>query len=569
MFSLHRRFVMIFAAIFALGGAAGYRFFIWYTDDVVSVLGQRLVERNALYEKAQLLGLMTREVTLAKKMASSPVLKDWIAHESDPHRTAHATAEMEDYRQFFRSKSSFLVIADSGNYYFNDDKGGHPLDQPRYTLNPNILKDGWFYATLRNVKDVQLNVDTDRHLALTRVWINAVMHDNKGRAIAVAGSGVDLSDFIQSVIRKQANGGSNLLIDERGAIQAHQDMELIDFASVRKGETLEYQKTLDSLLSRPADAALLADAMKELIAGERDVRSLEVTIQGHPQLLGIAWIPEVRWFVVSMMATESGALASHLPGGIMLLMAALVTVLIVATLLVEHLVMRRLDRLDKATAQLATGNYAVDLNDGSRDEIGRLTRAFAAMARRVATYTDDLKKQVAERTAELVALASSDPLTGLLNRRGMSERLNGEMNRLRREHRRFGLLHIDLDFFKAINDQHGHAAGDAVLVSTANCLKRSIRDYDACARWGGEEFLVALFNLADEQELESVALKLCAAVREQTVVWQGQTIRVTCSIGALMAIPDADLDNLLSRVDTACYAAKAAGRDQLIVERGR
>ncbi len=563
--SLRQRFILIFVSIFAIGGAAGWRLVSWYSNDVVTVMGQQLAERNALFHKSQLTGLMTREVTLAQKMASSPVLKEWIANESDVKQRARAIAEIEDYRQYFRTQSSFLVIAKSGNYYFNDGKGDHPLGKPRYVLSTENLKDGWFYATLRNVKDVQLNVDTDRQLGLTRVWINTVVRDAKGDPVAVVGTGIDLSEFIAGVIRTQEGDSINLLMDEHGAIQAHQDVSLIDFASARKAETAELQNTFARLIADPTQVAQVDFAMQELKAGQRDARSLEIDLQGQRRLLGMVWIPEVRWFMVSLSSPSGMSRSSRLPIAAVVLIAILGLVVLVAAFTVERAVVRRLSRLDDATSKVAQGRLDFELDDESPDEIGRLSRAFASMAKHVASNTEDLKRQVAERTAALEELANTDPLTGLLNRRGMTGRLAHEMNRLQREGRKFALLHIDLDHFKSINDRFGHAAGDTVLEQVAKCLKANIRNYDACARWGGEEFLIALFDTSSVTELAAVAEKVRLSISTVVTESQGQFVSCSGSIGAVLADPDTDLDTLLVRADEACYQAKAAGRNTVIV----
>ena len=171
--SLRQQFLWMFLIIFGVGSGVGYRIFLWYNEDIVSLLGYRLVERNALYQKGQLLSVLSPEITLARKMASSPVLKAWVQQESDPGRRTRAMAELSDFRQFFRSQSYFFAIAESGHYYYGDAKSDSPADQPRYQLEPTLLKDGWFYASLRNSSPLQLNVDTDRHLGITQIWINA------------------------------------------------------------------------------------------------------------------------------------------------------------------------------------------------------------------------------------------------------------------------------------------------------------------------------------------------------------------------------------------------------------
>ena len=563
--NLHSRFLLLFGTIFVLGGTAGYQFFVWYSDEVVTVLGQRFAERNVLYEKSKILGIVTREVTLAQKMASSPVLRDWVAAEKDPLKRQRAIAELEDYRSFFRSRSYFFALAASGNYYYNDDRGGHSLDAPRYTLARDVQKDGWFYVTLDKVKDTQLNVDTDRHLGLTKVWINAVVRDGQGRAVAVTGSGVDLSDFIRSAVSSELGGATNILIDRNGAIQAHQDVSVIDFASVRKAAGNESQNTLFDLLDRPHEAAALRDAMSALVAGEHEVQTLELRVQGRRQLTGLVWVPEIQWFVLTMTQPDAVTASSALPAASLFLVIVLGLVLLGAAVILERSVIRRLARLDAAARTLAAGNARPLLTDNSPDEIGHLTRTFNSMAECIASHTEDLERQVAERTATLEQMAHSDFLTGLLNRRGILVRMETERHRLARSGGKIGVLIIDVDLFKRINDNWGHAVGDLALIGVAGVLKASVRAYDGVARWGGEEFLVGMFDLSNFAELEAVAENLLKAIRQARLDCHGTDVSLTYSIGGVLAEATASLDEIIKQADDALYRAKNEGRDRAVL----
>lgn len=563
--NLHSRFLLLFGVIFVLGGAAGYQFFVWYTDEVVSVLGQRFAERNVLYEKSKIVSILTREVTLAQKMASSPVLKDWVAAEQDGKARQRAIAELEDFRGFFRSRSYFFALAASGNYYYNDDSGGHALEAPRYALDQSVQKDGWFYVTLRDVKDTQLNVDTDRHLRLTKVWINAVVRNGQGKAVAVTGSGVDLSDFIRSVVSSELGGAANILIDRNGAIQAHQDVSVIDFASVRKAAGKESQSTLFDLLDRPNEADALRRAMAALVAGEHEVQTLELRVQGHRQLTGLVWVPEIQWFVLTMTQPDAVKASSALPAASLFLVVMLGLVLLGAAIILERSVVRRLARLDQAARTLTEGKPRPALVDNSPDEIGHLTRTFNSMAERIASHTEELERQVAERTVALEEMAHSDFLTGLLNRRGVMVRMETERKRLVRSGGKLGVLIVDLDLFKRINDNWGHAVGDLALVEIARVLKDSVRTYDGVARWGGEEFLVGMFDLSCFAELEAVANNLLNAVRQVRLDCHGVDVSLTYSIGGILADATVSLDEIIKQADDALYRAKNEGRDRAVL----
>ncbi|MCK6391959.1 MAG: diguanylate cyclase [Azonexus sp.] len=564
--NLRSRFLLLFGLIFVLGGAVGYRFFDWYASAVMNELGQRFAERNVLYEKSKILGIVTREVTLAQKMASSPVLRTWAQQEAEPAARIRAIEELEDFRGFFRSHSYFFALAKSGHYFYNDDRGGFDPVLPRYTLDRGVDKDGWFYVTLDKVKDTQLNVDTDRVLGLTKVWINTVVRDPAGKAVAVTGTGVDLSDFIRSVVSSPMGGAANVLVDRHGAIQAHQDVSMIDFASVRKAVGNEAQNTVFSLLDHAGDAVALRQAMAALVAGDAEVLTLELQIQGHRQLTGIVWVPEIQWFVLTMTHPEAAiGAAGPLTKGALLVICLLGVLLIAAAYWLERTVVSRLARLDDAAQALADGQFPAMPADASGDEIGRLNRSFRHMAERISRHTEDLEHQVSDRTEALERMAHTDFLTAVLNRRGMMQRLAVEQNRLGRSGEAMGILIVDIDHFKRINDTRGHAVGDFALVEVAKMLRESVRTYDAVARWGGEEFLIGLFGLSNFAELENIANKLLTVVRERTLTCDGLSFALTYCIGGVLADPAGELDEIIRQADDALYRAKHGGRDRAIL----
>jgi diguanylate cyclase (GGDEF)-like protein len=169
------------------------------------------------------------------------------------------------------------------------------------------------------------------------------------------------------------------------------------------------------------------------------------------------------------------------------------------------------------------------------------------------------------RTLALEALAYRDTLTGLANRRSMSERLEAELARARRRNRPLLVAMVDVDFFKQINDTLGHASGDEVLVELAGRLVRALRREDVVGRWGGEEFCV-LCPDTNAEAGEAVLQRLVAAVKAAPVETKSGAVRVTVSVGAtLLATTDKLGNDPLSRADAALYAAKRAGRDRFVL----
>jgi diguanylate cyclase (GGDEF)-like protein len=563
--SLRRRLLALFVVIFVIGGLVAHRIVTRYADDVASTLGAEVVERHALLGQSNIRRTVSSEVVLAQKLASSKAVRAWLANESDPTTRATAIAELDADRRFLRSRSYFLAHARSGNYYYADDDGSHDATAPRYTLSPDNPKDGWFYATLKRGADVELNVDTDRHLGVTSVWINVPVRSPDGEGLAVAGSGVRLTEVIESVVRAEDDGVMSMLVDADGAIQAHADRSKIDWASARKSATNEIRSTIFDGLGSDLERRRLREAFARLAAGGDAATALPLTLDGASHFVGIAYIPEIRWYVVTSASPAAFGSVARLPEALPRLAIALMLVLVGVAFLLERLLFARLSRLDASVRRLGEGHYELDHVDSRPDELGRLATTLRAMADRIARHTHELENQVRERTAELEAIALTDPLTACLNRRGMTSRLEAERNRHARGGQRIGVLLLDLDHFKRLNDQHGHAAGDAALVAVAKAVRGQLRDYDAIARWGGEEFLVGAFGLRSADELERVADKILAAVRGVEIDVGTGRVAITTSIGAALVEADATLDSTLQAADDALYTAKSDGRDRVVI----
>lgn len=167
----------------------------------------------------------------------------------------------------------------------------------------------------------------------------------------------------------------------------------------------------------------------------------------------------------------------------------------------------------------------------------------------------------------LARLATHDPLTGILNRRGMQSLLQAEWQRGQRYGTPFAVISLDVDHFKRVNDTHGHDAGDKVLVSLATLLSQQVRDTDRVARMGGEEFLVLLPTCRAEVEGVSLAQRLRVALAHTAVpLPRGAAIHVTASWGVAGPLPqDASEEDLLRRADAALYQGKHQGRDGVVL----
>ena len=162
---------------------------------------------------------------------------------------------------------------------------------------------------------------------------------------------------------------------------------------------------------------------------------------------------------------------------------------------------------------------------------------------------------------ELERLALFDQLTQLPNRRYIDTFLANQLRDYQSLGIAFGVMMLDLDFFKLVNDQYGHNTGDEVLRMVAGTFQNAMRRNDFIGRWGGEEF-VAILRGVTHLELRTIAEKICRLV-EQSGLKRGEAyIRVTVSIGASMVLPEDNADSIVQRADQALYRSKHEGRNR-------
>ena len=182
-------------------------------------------------------------------------------------------------------------------------------------------------------------------------------------------------------------------------------------------------------------------------------------------------------------------------------------------------------------------------------------------------------KRIVDLQAELIAAreqlrieASTDPLTGLLNRKAIFKVMHRDALRAQRERTHLSVALLDIDHFKKVNDTYGHKAGDHVLRYVAERMRELLRPYDALARWGGEEFLLFLPNCSRIDAVHVADRVRMAVAATQVPVSVGDALRVTCSLGVAAwegGLESLTIESLIELADAGLYRAKANGRNRV------
>jgi two-component system cell cycle response regulator len=334
----------------------------------------------------------------------------------------------------------------------------------------------------------------------------------------------DLGDFF---VQRSAEG-----LDVRERIAGHLDAALFDSVVAAELRSLGSSESFDRMI----------DMLSQFVSQVTAYRWLAVS-RSHPARLGIH-THSLRRDASVAAAREALGLVGELP----------VTI-------VED---------DDAVDDLEGPIAIVEPIPFGDQEIG-----FLALSPRAPSHHGDplLVKTIARelgaalRMATLVEesrhIATIDSLTGLVNRRAFIDWAERELLRSQRYHDPMSLILLDVDHFKHINDHHGHATGDLVLVSLGRLLAATARDCDMVARWGGEEFVLALPSTVLQDGIEIAERARRELLRANIVAQSGKAVPTTASFGVAQLRAGESIDTLIDRADRAMYEAKSSGRNRV------
>jgi diguanylate cyclase (GGDEF)-like protein len=256
----------------------------------------------------------------------------------------------------------------------------------------------------------------------------------------------------------------------------------------------------------------------------------------------------VAALVLYLLLVSPGGFGTHLGGLAILLGATLLE--FVAALFALRALLAPVRLVSHALKSYLDERAKPDLPTGFSDEAGRLMADVQ--------YTID---HLDGTIRSLEGLSGTDHLTGLPNRRKGEERLAADLARARRGGEQLTVAVVDVDKFKAINDTHGHQAGDICIRHVAEVIRRNVREGDWLARWGGDEFVLALWDASVFASPEAMLRRINRSLKESPVrLSLGEELVLSVSVGAHRYAGEDDLREMLAKADAAMYEAKREGR---------
>jgi diguanylate cyclase (GGDEF)-like protein len=308
----------------------------------------------------------------------------------------------------------------------------------------------------------------------------------------------------------------------------------------------------------------------EQAGGQQQLTAFDVGT-GHQEYKGLNWIVTASQPAsIALGAAIKSAQIIFLVGGIVALIGVSLALLVsrrIARPIIE--IAQEADRIGRAS-----GPTMLARRTGSA-EVVQLSHALRSLLRRIGMAEERTKEaelrasenamQLQDDLLKLQKLADTDYLTGLMNRRSFLATADDTMQFCRRYNRGMATLMIDIDYFKKINDTHGHAAGDQAIKRIAEIIDCTIRTTDKAARFGGEEFVVLLREI-DQATALMLAERIRKAIEVTTIESDNGAIPATVSIGvALLDERDRDVQDMIARSDQGLYAAKKTGRNRVVL----
>jgi signal transduction histidine kinase len=355
MTSLRDRFTLIVLALFLATGAVALWSVNRVTNEIVAALADRFATRQALLDRERILAPIMTEVTLARQMAASPLLRSWAQAENNPDLKRFALAELDSYRKLFRDGSWFFVIDASRHYYFNDRDDSYRGRELTQTLSSANPADSWYFGVARMPGRYQLNPDVNQVLGTTKVWINVPVRGAGGKLLAVVGSGIDITEFVKLLIQEREPDNYSMLINGSGAIQAHPDRRLIDLNAENRGADMQH--TLFSLLPNDSERQVLKDALAWFAAQPPNAtKTLRLTLDGQPRLVALTHIRDIGWYNLTVMDSTSLIGTRLAKPFITIFVVAGLVLLAVLIWLLNRIVFKRNEELEQArdAAEAAT-----------------------------------------------------------------------------------------------------------------------------------------------------------------------------------------------------------------------
>ncbi len=391
-YSLKTRFLLSSLLFFLiLIGIAGTWLYV-EVQGMITDLGKNYAVERVKSARLQLSRVLDRESALARTLANSPVLIEWMLDEENQEKRRRAFEELGAYRESFSDSNSFVGILSSRRYY-NWGTDGKLVSSE---MNREVTTDQWFFQSIESGQAISFNLDYNVNVDVSRVWINCLV-THGGERLGLAGTGLEITETVSKIVASEGSGTSVMLIDTDGVILAHRDSSIM--AKNAKVEEQAEKVSIYDVLDKSSDRHIIQRLMEGADAGKTVVSRL--ALEGTTGLTAMTSSSSLDAYVVASLDTSEFLSFRDFTPMFLLLGGTIILWLVLTTGFMQRLVLKPLTSLTDSAEKIADGHYDLSIPVKGSNEISVLSSAFNDMATKIRDYTQNLEQMVNDRTSRL------------------------------------------------------------------------------------------------------------------------------------------------------------------------
>ena len=347
----------------------------------------KYINKHLAFDKYKTLNPIITEINKVNNLKKEINIINMAKDDSDDLTVKKGIQTLEKYRENFKNKNYFLALKNSKNYYYNNELNEYKNNPLIYTLDEKKASDKWFFKSISENHDFNINVDKDINLKVTNIWLNVLIKDENQEVLGVIGTGFDFNSFIKSNLQSNNTYVKNYFIKEDLSIQLAQESSQVDYASFTKEEA--QKKTIEFFFENNDDIVKIKKAMKKLQNSKNgNIELMWIENQNDKKLVGITYLPQIDWYSLTIIDSNELITVDNMEIFSILIVVLIILLFVIYSVL-NYLIFKPLNQFGEQIKSVNSHEKNIDFPQVGTSEIAKLSDDFNNMLN---TITIEIKK---------------------------------------------------------------------------------------------------------------------------------------------------------------------------------